>query len=203
MASSSTSTTLATTSTTVASKARSPDSNDALNVSLEPHLIELLVPLSPVLPSHLRDQLTPVLHGSNVDLAASSKTTRVIRYSLLRAVSAWTRSEEGRIALQGQSPPLQPNAYTMVSLLAGTQTSPERTFPKHEKAVDPEEEAHRDRSDRRAITALLNALLSILGSGVAVFWAADRLHWRDEWKLTMEHVEGITGSPGRGSGGHS
>jgi len=75
----------------------------------------------------------------------------------------------------------------MVSLLAGTRTSPEKNFPKSgmTDTVDPEQEAERDRNDRRAISALLNALLSIIGSGVAVWWAADRLHWKAEWKVLL------------------
>lgn len=69
----------------------------------------------------------------------------------------------------------------MVSLLAGTRTSPDKRFPDVAPALSEAQNARKDLNDRRAVTALLNALLSIAGSGVAVWWAADKLRWRNEW----------------------
>ncbi|PSS31030.1 hypothetical protein PHLCEN_2v2443 [Hermanssonia centrifuga] len=70
----------------------------------------------------------------------------------------------------------------MVALLAGTRTSPERKFPSHAPLVtDGQAEAGRELNDRRAVTAVLNALLSIFGSGAATWWAAEKLYWKDEW----------------------
>lgn len=156
----------------------------ALDVSLEDHLVDLLRPLLPVLPASLHHDLAALLEASDDIGSADSpktRTTRTISYSLLLSISTWTRSDPGKAALQGRSPPLHPNAYTMVSLLSGTRTSPDRKFPNVAEAVDPAQEAQRTTSDRRAITALVNALLSIIGSGVAVWVAADKLHWKNEW----------------------
>ncbi len=71
----------------------------------------------------------------------------------------------------------------MVALLAGTRTSPERKFPSMPVSTGEGDEAARKRElgDRRAVTAVFNVLLSILGSGLATWWAAGRLAWRDEW----------------------
>lgn len=184
---STTTTTTTTTAPTPAAKTKSD-----LNVSLEPHLIEGLLPLLPVLPQPLHDELTSVLHASDTHTAggpsrAATPGVRTIPYALLSSISTWTRSQSGQTALHALSPPLQSSAYTMVSLLAGTRTSPERKFPKgaFPAAVDSEEESKRNMSDRRAITALLNALLSIIGSGAATWWAADKLHWKAEWVSTF------------------
>ena len=68
----------------------------------------------------------------------------------------------------------------MVALLAGTKTSPERKFPDVPR-VSQDDESQRARNDRRAIVALLNALLSVIGSGVATWWAAQHLSWENEW----------------------
>jgi hypothetical protein len=68
----------------------------------------------------------------------------------------------------------------MIALLAGTTTSPERKFPLVvPQSVIAEEERKRQIADRKAITAVVNALLSIAGSGVATWFVAER--WRYEW----------------------
>jgi hypothetical protein len=46
---------------------------------------------------------------------------------------------------------------------------------------DRSENVARDISDRRAIIAVLNALLSVICTGAATWWAAQRTGWRDEW----------------------
>lgn len=75
----------------------------------------------------------------------------------------------------------------MIALLAGTRTSPERKFPAGSPVTRLDgralsiEDVKRNLDDRRAVTAVLNALLSILGSGAATWWAAERLAWKDEW----------------------
>lgn len=174
---------MSTTTTTAPSATTAATTKSDINVSLEPHLIEQLQPLLPILPQKLHGELASVLSNSDAGSSSEAETLRVIPYSLVFSISIWTRSTSGQSALEGLSPSLHSTAYTMVSLLAGTRTSPERKFPEHSMTavVDPEQEARRNRSDRRAVTALLNALLSILGSGVATWWAADRLHWKDEW----------------------
>jgi hypothetical protein len=166
-----------------------------LNVSLEPHLIEILHPLVSVLPQDLSAQLSSALDIAALHLSAESELSTapissngstfyarpLIRYSLLSAISSWARSTDGRGALSRRDPPLDPSSYAMVSLLAGTQTSPEKTFPHEPRKPDSGEVARKEVNDKRAVTAIFNALLSILGSGAATWWAADRLKWKDEW----------------------
>ncbi|KAI0077712.1 hypothetical protein K474DRAFT_1568093, partial [Panus rudis PR-1116 ss-1] len=161
-----------------------------LNVSLEAHLAEILRPLLPLLPPDIANELTSALAAlsSSADQHASSRqsTVPLISYTLLQRISSWTRSSEGKNALSHQHPPLDPLAYSMVALLAGTRTSPDRKFPDMPITIQtPEEEASRARNDRRAIVALLNALLSIVGSGAAVYWASQHLAWRLEWRVLL------------------
>lgn len=166
------------------------------NVSLEPHLVEALEPLIPVLPEDLSAKLAnalrtaqhapssppPLAEDGTLSASDSGLSTGLISYPLLSAVSTWTRSADGRKALATRSnPPLEPGAYSMVALLAGTRTSPEKSFPNVPRPLDRTAETKREMNDRRAITAVLNALLSVIGAGVATWWAADRLRWRDEW----------------------
>jgi len=150
-----------------------------LNISLEDHLLDALSPLPLLLPNELSTKLTPYL---------SSPSPRTIPYSLLFSISQYARSPAFLNALQlhPTQPLLNPQSYTMVALLAGTTTSPERTFPKY---VAKEVKAHEDRkramSDKKAITTLLNALLSIVGSGAATWLAAQRTGWREEWRVLL------------------
>lgn len=168
-----------------------------MNISLEQHLIESLEPLVPILPENLSHELSTVLgSASNAAPTMVSPTSTaatpvsphgtaysqpLIPYSLLSAISAWTRSADGREALTERDPPLDPNSYAMVALLAGTRTSPEKRFPDVQPVPTDGADARKELNDRRAVTAVLNALLSIFGAGVATWWAADRLRWRDEW----------------------
>ncbi|KAF8889373.1 hypothetical protein BD779DRAFT_1439437 [Infundibulicybe gibba] len=150
--------------------------NSELNISLEPHLLESLKVLPLNLPSNLADLLGPYI-GIN--------PPATIPYSTLRAISTWSRTEAGVQALRKSSPPLDPSKYTMISLLAGTTTSPERKFPTHVPEREPQDIAAEQAKERKSITALLNALLSIGGSGFAVWWAAEKLHWRNEWRVLL------------------
>ena len=163
-----------------------------LNVYFDAHLVEALQPLVPILPQELSEQLSSAL-DSVVPIAPldpphtsaaspsidAARPVPLIQYSLLSAISAWARSIDGRrVLIQCH---LEPNAYMMVSLLAGTKVSPEKQFPATPRHTGGVEEAQREMNDRRAVTAVLNALLSVLGSGVATWWAADRLRWKNEW----------------------
>jgi hypothetical protein len=74
----------------------------------------------------------------------------------------------------------------MVVLLAGTKTSPEKSFPPvmimdPSEVMSEEEKAKRQKDDQRAIAALANAVLSVGGATFAVWWASERLRWRNEW----------------------
>ena len=166
------------------------------NVSLEPHLVDTLRPLVPVLPDTLSKELSATLASAAKSSTPSSPTAAgtvtevgdntasappLIPYSLLSSISTWTRSSDGRDALTRCSPSLEPKDYTMVALLAGTRTSPEKKFPNTPVKPEASEKARQELNDRRAVTAVLNALLSVIGSGAATWWAADKLSWKQEW----------------------
>ncbi|KAG6824920.1 hypothetical protein H0H93_001360 [Arthromyces matolae] len=102
---------------------------------------------------------------------------------MLRSVSQW--AQKNVESLRSQSPPLDPNAYSMVALLAGTMTSPERNFGAYQQPQDPEEIAAVKIAERKSITAIFNGLLSIFGVGFAVWWAADKLGWKNEWRVLL------------------
>ena len=144
---------------------------DQLNISLEPHLIDTLRLVLPVVSTDLAPILTPYL---------SSDPPSTIPYAVLRRLSQWARST-GCDTLREQSPPLDPQAYTMVALLAGTTTSPERKFGDFTPARDPADVQAERNKERKTITAILNAILSVLGSGFAAWWAADKTGWKNEW----------------------
>ena len=152
-----------------------PPQPDDLSVSLEPHLIEILRPLVNTIPAPLSAELSPLLSET------SSSTTSTISYALLQSISRWARTEEAARALRSKGPPLDPLAYNMVALLAGTRTSPDKKFPQLPHSSTRIESAARDIGDRKAIIAVLNALLSVICTGAATWWAAQRTGWRDEW----------------------
>ncbi|KAF9480523.1 hypothetical protein BDN70DRAFT_805200 [Pholiota conissans] len=142
-----------------------------INISLETHLQTALRPLRPLLPPHIAQQLAPYVGDA---------PPPVIPYNTLLSLSKWTRSEEGQKCLKSNG--LDPHAYSMVSLLAGATTSPDRKFGAYVPPKDPEEiEADRIR-ERKTITVLLNALLSIGCVGFAAWWAADKTGWKQEWR---------------------
>lgn len=141
-----------------------------LNISLKPHLIEILTPLPTLLPPELASQLIPYL---------SEPVPPTVPYPLLQSISQWTRTPEGLVALQSVS--LEPQSYSMIALLAGSVTSPERKFPAYTPDKSPEEAEALKKAERQAITSLLNALLSIIGSGFAAWWAAGMTGWKNEW----------------------
>lgn len=143
-----------------------------LNISLESHLVDALRPLLRIAPTELAESLSPYL-------APTKPAT--IPYSVLQSVSQWSRVTDGLEKLRKHSPPLDPSEYSMVSLLAGTMTSPERKFGAYTPAKEPEEVEFERKRERKSITALLNALLSIGGSGFATWWAADKTGWKNEW----------------------
>jgi hypothetical protein len=143
--------------------------NDDLNVSLEPHLLDVLRPLTSLLPPPIDAQLQSSISGD------------IIPYSLLRAISLWSTSPDGKDKLLTHDPPLNPSSYIMVSLLAGVKTSPERKLGSYNPPPEPEELAQRQKRERKEITAILNALLSVFGVGFAVWWAGDKLYWKPQW----------------------
>ena len=153
-----------------------------LSISLEDHLVDTLRPLHPRLPDHLAQELAPYL---------STSPPPAMPYTLLFSISRWTRSDPGLEALHTQTPSLDPQSYSMVSLLAGATTSPERFFGSYTPPKDPAEVQAGKNRERKAITALLNALLSIVGSAFATWWAAEKLGWRNEWVCIRFPVQSI------------
>jgi len=151
--------------------------SDNLTISLEPHLIEILRPLIDTIPPSLSAELSPLLS----ETASWSSSTPTIPYALLLSISRWARTEEAARAFESKNPPLDPQTYNMIALLAGTRTSPDKKFPQLSHSSDRSESAARDISDRRAITAVLNALLSVICTGAATWWAAQRTGWGDAW----------------------
>jgi hypothetical protein len=154
---------------------------DDLNVSLEPHLLDVLRPLQPLLPPPIDAQLQSSISGD------------IIPYSLLHAISRWSASPDGKDKLRAHDPPLDPSSYIMVSLLAGVTTSPERKLGSYNPPPEPEELAQHQKRERKEITAILNALLSVFGVGFAVWWAVGTLHWIPQWvrciSLSVCHLD--------------
>ena len=150
------------------------------NISFNRDLADRLEPLKQILPVHL-SALIPSLPPSPAVAPADSVTisTPIIPHSLLYSISKWTRTKEGAAALSASS--LNPRSYEMVSLLAGTITSPDRKFPTYKPNNDPLADARREINDRKAVVAVINALLSIGGSGAATWYATGVTGWRNEW----------------------
>ena len=142
--------------------------NVDLTVSLENHLAEKLKQLLPILPHSLRERLNSGVSGQSTE----------VHYTLLSEISQWARSDAGMDALR--SIDVNPSSYNMVSLLAGTTTSPSSKFIPS-TSEDPTGQGLRENNDRRALTAVINGLLTVGCSGGAAWWAADKSGWRDEW----------------------
>lgn len=68
----------------------------------------------------------------------------------------------------------------MVSLLAGTRTSPEKKFPAY-VAKDPEAERRQAANDRKAVSTVVNGVLSVAGTGFATWWASEHTGMQLEW----------------------
>ncbi|KAI0741535.1 hypothetical protein C8Q80DRAFT_1065681, partial [Daedaleopsis nitida] len=168
-----------------------------LTVSLEDHLLNTLRPLTTLLPEPLAAELTCVLDNASSpppSVATNSSPSTpsdhtsppTIPYALLTAISKWARSSAAERALASHEPPLRVQDYSMLALLAGTRTSPERKYPYvPPPSLDRQASRRRELGDRRAVSAVVNALLSIAGAGVATWWAADRMAWRNEWKVLL------------------
>lgn len=143
-----------------------------INISLETHLSQILNPISTILPRHLADDLAQYL---------VNPPPLIIPYKTLLAISQWTRTADGQKALQAHS--MKPHDYSMVSLLAGTTSSPEGKFGTYIPPKEPEQIGAETVNERKSITALINAMLSIGGVAFAAWWAADRTGWKNEWRV--------------------
>ena len=92
-----------------------------------------------------------------------------IPYNVLADVSRWARQNDVRNRFG-----LDPHDYTLLALLAGTRTTPSANFS---VPVGP---IHANKTDRKAITALANAVFSIIGVGVAGWYASTASGWDNE-----------------------
>jgi len=160
---------------------------DKLNVSLEPHLREALAALLQVLPEETSHQLASCLLSETNAIVGP-----LIPYELILNISRWCQTTDGMAALRACSPPLDSQSYTMVSLLAGTRTSPEKHFPPY-TAKDPEEDQRLQTRDRKAIATLVNAVLSVVGTGVATWWASEYTRMQLEWVCELSIPLGLSG----------
>jgi len=140
-------------------------------VSLPQHLRSKLEPLPDILTEDLRLRLSPYL----------AESISEIPHSILSDISKWARTEEARSQLRARH--LEPSDYSIISLLAGTITSPSSKLPPYIPPEDAAQVAKRTTNDRQAITTIMNALLSIGGSGYAGWWSSGRTGWRDEWRV--------------------
>ena len=156
--------------TSILSSVSTPMSSPEIKVSLETHLLHGLNRISPLLPRHLANDLAQYL---------VSPPPLAIPYKTLFAISQWSRTDDGQKTLLAHS--LRPQDYSMISLLAGTTSSPEGKFGTYIPPKEPEQIEAERANERKSITALINALLSIGGVAFAAWWAADKTGWRNEW----------------------
>jgi len=144
-------------------------------VSLPEHLhatLLLLLKPSPLPPSEIASGIS-----SHVKQTIEESSTE-IPCDVLRDVSNWAQTEDAAVLLRERG--LNPSEYLMISLLAGTIFAPSSRPPPIVSIPDPDEQQRRD---RKAISALINAMFSIIGVGVAAWYAAGASGWRDEWKV--------------------
>jgi TMEM199 family protein len=151
---------------------------DSVNVSLEPHLLQQLAAVRPILPTELGTELSAYIDSQPPKL--------IIPYGLLQRLSQWSRSKEGGETLKSKS--IEPGTFSMISLLAGTTSSPEKSFGVYVPPKEPEEVAHDQARERKSITALVNAVFSVVGAGFAAWWGADKTGWRDEYVSRRCHA---------------
>jgi hypothetical protein len=72
-----------------------------------------------------------------------------------------------------------PRDYDRINLLAGTITGPSQRLPPPEPKPEPWEVAQDEKNTRRAVAALFNGLFSVIGVGVAVWWAGKTTGWSE------------------------
>ncbi|KAF4611219.1 hypothetical protein D9613_006889 [Agrocybe pediades] len=143
-----------------------------INVSLEPHLLHALRQIYPLLPPN---------HAQDLGHYLTDPAPSLIPYSVLSTISQWTRSGPAESLMKSKD--LDCHDYSMIALLAGTTSSPERKFGRYVPPKEPEEVAAYKEQERKSITALLNAVLSVGCVGFAAWWAADKTGWKNEWRV--------------------
>ena len=147
-----------------------------LNVSLEPHLLDALNNVLPILPEFIALSLQISLRDQQSH----------IPYSIILDISKWSRTDQAHQALAQKN--LVPASYSIVALLAGTLSSPERNFGSYVPPKEPDQVAVQQARERKAITALANSLLSVVGVGVGAYWASDKAGWKNEWVCPLFQI---------------
>ncbi|QRV88966.1 hypothetical protein RhiJN_16984 [Ceratobasidium sp. AG-Ba] len=149
-------------------------------VSVPEHLWETLLPLTrlDIEPPELSELLQKHIKPKVED------TSSEIPYDVITGISKWTASEKGSKALREQD--LDPKSYMLIPLLAGTTFAPSSKPP---PIPPPEPDPSHD---RRAIAALLNGMLSVVGVGFAAWWAAGNIYWSNESRVLLALAASIT-----------
>ena len=75
---------------------------------------------------------------------------------------------------------LDPSDYLIISLLAGLVTSPSAVLGPYKPPPSAQELRRNAARDRRAVIALINALFSVIGVGVAVWHASGTTGWNHD-----------------------
>ncbi|KIO26529.1 hypothetical protein M407DRAFT_7813 [Tulasnella calospora MUT 4182] len=148
-------------------------------VSVPAHLHAALYELNDItgLPDEIASQLNIAIKPELDDSASE------LRYDLLRRISQWAQSSEGRDILKERG--LSSSDYSMIALLAGTVTSPSAKLPPYKPPLTPEEQAILKSKERKAISALINGFLSVIGVGVAGWWAGGSIGMRQDHKALL------------------
>ncbi|KAH7335204.1 hypothetical protein B0J17DRAFT_669075 [Rhizoctonia solani] len=148
-------------------------------ISVPEHLWETLLPLikldiePPELQSLLQEHIKPAVEDTSTE----------VPYDLITSIAKWSGSEKGKETLKGEG--LDPSSYSVIPLLAGT------TFAPSSKPPPPPPPEYDPAEDKRAITAVINGLFSIVGVGFAAWWAAGNVYWRNETRVLLALASSI------------
>jgi TMEM199 family protein len=69
----------------------------------------------------------------------------------------------------------------MISLLAGTITSPSAKLAPYRRSPSPETKSLMRARERKAIGTLINGVLSVIAAGVAAWWGSGNSGLKDEY----------------------
>jgi TMEM199 family protein len=141
--------------------------------SFEPELQETLRPLLTLIPSKNASTLENYLKEAKLEDKPQ------IPYVFLKEISQWAQANSELL-------PLPTERYTMISLLAGSVSSPRSYFP----PLEPTTQSGRESISQttKDITTLLNCAITIVGAGFAAWFASSKAGWRYEWVSFLASV---------------
>ncbi|KAF8318731.1 hypothetical protein DL93DRAFT_2132971 [Clavulina sp. PMI_390] len=162
-----------------------PKTPSVTPVSLLEHLHEILLPLTtlPATPAELRDDLQTYVKPQLSDSAPE------IPYDLLLRTSRWSNTAGAKLALKDAS--LDPGDFMMISLLAGSVTSPKAVLGAYTPPPTALEVRRAAVKDRRAVIALINAIFSIVGVAVAAWKASSTAGWTPATRIGCAIASGV------------